>query len=74
MMNKAIRYAQPSDLERYQQKQEMTAEINRIRAENRYELYKPYYELELDKQRKLEREQQHNYQQAQTRDNDGLSF
>lgn len=74
MMNKAIRYAQPSDLERYQQKQEMTAEINRIRAENRYELYKPYYELELDKQRKLEREQQHNYQQTQTRDNDGPSF
>ncbi|MCF9047427.1 MobA/MobL family protein, partial [Acinetobacter nectaris] len=26
LMNKAIRYAQPSDLERYQQKQEMTAE------------------------------------------------
>ncbi|MCF9047417.1 plasmid mobilization protein, partial [Acinetobacter nectaris] len=48
--------------------------INRIRAENRYELYKPYYELELDKQRKLEREQQHNYQQTQIRDNGGPSF
>lgn len=52
----------------------MTAEINHIRAENRYELYKPYYEIELEKQKRLEREQQHNYKQAQTKDNDGLSF
>ncbi|WEV50263.1 MobA/MobL family protein (plasmid) [Acinetobacter sp. ESL0695] len=53
MMNKAIRYAQPSNLERYQQKQEMTAEINRIRTENRYELYKSYYEAEYQRQSTL---------------------
>lgn len=74
MMNKAIKYATENDIERYQQKQQMTAEINRLREENRYELYKPYYDAELDKQSRLEREQQHKYKQAQTRNNGGPSF
>ncbi|WP_234966629.1 hypothetical protein [Acinetobacter johnsonii] len=34
----------------------MTAEINRIRAENYYELYQPYYEQALKKQNQLARE------------------
>lgn len=76
MMNKAIRYAQPSDLERYQQQQEMTAEINRIRAENRYELYKAYYEVEYQKQKRLEetKSQKAFKQQSQNKGYDGPSL
>ncbi|MBF7683979.1 MobA/MobL family protein [Acinetobacter sp. B5B] len=72
IMNKAIRYAKESDLERYQQKLEMTAEINRIRAENREMLYQPYYEAELEKQKKLEQEQQRKQTPEQSRGYDGL--
>ena len=50
--------AKESDPVRYQQKQDMIVEINRLRAENRYELYKPYYEVELNKQKLLEQEKQ----------------
>lgn len=58
VMNKALKFAKESDPVRYQEKQQMTAEINRLRAENRYERYKPYYEKELSKQQKLEQEKQ----------------
>ncbi len=36
----------------------MTEEINRLRAENRYEKYKSEYELALSKQQKLEQDNQ----------------
>ncbi|WEV50090.1 MobA/MobL family protein (plasmid) [Acinetobacter sp. ESL0695] len=76
MMNKAIKYAKETDPERYQQKQEMTAEINRIRAENRYELYKTYYEVEYQKQKTLEetKSQKAFKQQSQNKGYDGPSL
>lgn len=56
IMNKAVRFAEEDESELFAKKQEMTAEINRIRAENYYELYKPYYEQTLNKQHQLARE------------------
>lgn len=56
IMNKAVRFAEEDEPELFAKKQEMTAEINRIRAENYYELYKPYYEQELNKEHQLARE------------------
>lgn len=56
IMNKAVRFAEEDEPELFAKKQEMTAEINRIRAENYYELYKPYYEQTLNKQHQLARE------------------
>ena len=50
----------------------MAAEINRIRAENNYMLYRPHYEAELSKQKQLEQEQQQI--QERTRGYDGPSF
>ena len=73
MMNKALRFAKESDPVRYQQKQDMIVEINRLRAENRYELYKPYYEAELNKQKSLEQEKQKQAQEK-TKGFDGPSF
>ena len=73
MMNKALRFAKESDPVRYQQKQDMIVEINRLRAENRYELYKPYYEAELNKQKLLEQEKQKQTQEK-TKGFDGPSF
>ena len=73
MMNKALRFAKESDPVRYQQKQDMIVEINRLRAENRYELYKPYYEVELNKQKLLEQEKQKQAQEK-TKGFDGPSF
>jgi len=58
--------------ELFKQKQEMAAEINRIRAENNYMLYRPHYEAELSKQKQLEQEQQQ--RQERTRGYDGPSF
>jgi len=55
-MNKAVRFAEEDELELFAKKLEMTAEINRIRAENYYELYQPYYEQALKKQNQLARE------------------
>lgn len=55
IMNKALRYAKPSNPERYQQRLEMTAKINQIRAENRYEKYKAEYEIALVKQQKQDK-------------------
>ena len=73
IMNKALRFAKESDPVRYQQKQDMIVEINRLRAENRYELYKPYYEAELNKQKSLEQEKQKQAQEK-TKGFDGPSF
>ena len=73
IMNKALRFAKESDPVRYQQKQDMIVEINRLRAENRYELYKPYYEVELNKQKLLEQEKQKQTQEK-TKGFDGPSF
>ena len=73
IMNKALRFAKESDPIRYQQKQDMIVEINRLRAENRYELYKPYYEVELNKQKLLEQEKQKQTQEK-TKGFDGPSF
>jgi len=73
MMNKALRFAKESDPVRYQQKQDMIVEINRLRAENRYELYKPYYEVELNKQKLLEQEKQKQTQEK-TKGFDGPRF
>ena len=56
IMNKAVRFAEEDEPELFAKKLEMTAEINRIRAENYYELYKPYYEQALNKQHQLARE------------------
>ncbi|MCF9000215.1 MobA/MobL family protein [Acinetobacter nectaris] len=67
IMNKTIKYAKETDPERYKQKQDMTAEINRIRAENRYELYKPYYKAEFDKQQQLKKDQERKKTYEQTR-------
>lgn len=74
MMNKVLKFARPSDPERYQQKQAMTAEINRLRAENHYERYKLYYERELHQQKQLEQNKQRQQIQDKTRGNDGPSF
>ena len=56
IMNKAVRFAEEDEPELFAKKLEMTAEINRIRAENYYELYKPYSEQALNKQHQLARE------------------
>ena len=58
VMNKAVRFAREDESELFTKKLEMTAEINRIRAENYYELYKQYYEQALNKQHQLAREKQ----------------
>ena len=73
IMSKALRFAKESDPVRFQQKQDMIVEINRLRAENRYELYKPYYEAELNKQKSLEQEKQKQAQEK-TKGFDGPSF
>lgn len=56
LMDKAVRFAQEDEPELFAKKLEMMAEINRIRVENYYELYKPYYEQALNKQHQLARE------------------
>lgn len=56
VMDKTVRFAREDEPEIFAKKLEMTAEINRIRAENYYELYKPHYEQALNKQHQLERE------------------
>ena len=70
VMNKAVRFAQEDEPELFAKKQEMTAEINRIRAENYHELYKPYYEQELNKQSQLARETRLEHSQEQSKDYD----
>lgn len=56
IMNKEVRFAEENEPELFAKKLEMTAEINRIRAENYYELYQPQYEQALKKQKQLARE------------------
>lgn len=68
VMNKAVRFAQEDEPELFAKKQEMTAEINRIRAENYHELYKPYYEQELNKQSQLAREKRLKHNPEQSKD------
>lgn len=58
VMDKMVRFAREDEPELFAKKLKMTAEINRIRAENYYELYKPHYEQALNKQHQLTREKQ----------------
>ena len=39
------------------ERERMTAEINRLRAENNYELYRPFYEAELENRKTIEEQQ-----------------
>ena len=54
VMNKAVRFARESEPELWAKQQQMIEEIQRIRAENRYEQYRPYYEAELEKRNAVE--------------------
>ena len=54
VMNKALRFARENEAELWGKKQQMIEEIQRIRAENRYELYRPFYEAELKNRQELE--------------------
>lgn len=54
VMNKAVRFARANEPELLAKREEMTAEIHRLRAENRYELYRPFYEAELAKRKEVE--------------------
>ena len=54
VMNKAVRFARANEPELLAKREEMTAEIHRLRAENRYELYRPFYEAELAKRKVVE--------------------
>ncbi|WP_336035748.1 MobA/MobL family protein [Acinetobacter bereziniae] len=56
MMNKAVRFARENEPELWAKRQEMVAEINRLRAENYYALYGPLYEAELERRKQLEAE------------------
>ena len=47
MMNKAVRFAREKEPELVAKREEMVEEINRLRAENHYELYQSYYQSEL---------------------------
>jgi hypothetical protein len=67
-MNKAIRFARENEPELLAKQQAMIEEIKRIRAENNYELYKPYYEQELNKQSQLAREKRLEHSQEQSKD------
>ena len=58
VMNKAVRFARENEPELLAKQQEMIQEIQRIRAENRYEQYRPFYEAELAKRKEIEA--QHN--------------
>lgn len=54
MMNKAIRFAREKEPVLVAERERMTAEINQLRAENNYELYRPFYEAELKNRQELE--------------------
>ncbi|WP_320159008.1 MobA/MobL family protein [Acinetobacter bereziniae] len=54
MMNKAVRFARENEPELWAKRQEMVAEINRLRAENYYALYGPFYEAELERRKQIE--------------------
>lgn len=54
VMNKAVRFAREKEPELVAERERMTAEINRLRAENHYELYRPFYEAELKNSQEIE--------------------
>lgn len=54
VMNKAVRFARENEPELWAKQQHMIEEIQRIRAENRYELYRSFYEAELKNRKELE--------------------
>lgn len=54
VMNKAVRFAREKEPELVAERERMTAEINQLRAENHYELYRPFYEAELKNRQEIE--------------------
>jgi len=54
VMNKAVRFAKENEPELWAKQQQMTEEIQRIRAENRYEQYRSFYEAELKNRKEIE--------------------
>ncbi|WP_180015817.1 hypothetical protein, partial [Acinetobacter sp. YH16031] len=54
VMNKAVRFAREKEPELMAEREKMTAEINRLRAENHYELYRSFYEAELKNRKEIE--------------------
>lgn len=54
VMNKAVRFARENEPELWAKQQHMIEEIQRIRAENRYEQYRSFYEIELKNRKELE--------------------
>ena len=59
VMNKAVRFAREKEPALVAERERMTAEINRLRAENNYELYRPFYEAELETRKTIEEQQKH---------------
>lgn len=54
VMNKAVRFARDHEPELLAKQQDMIQEIQRIRAENRYEQYRLFYEAELKNRKEIE--------------------
>lgn len=54
VMNKAVRFARENEPELWAKQQHMIEEIQRIRAENRYEQYRLFYETELKNRKEIE--------------------
>lgn len=54
VMNKAVRFAKENEPELWAKQQHMIEEIQRIRAENRYEQYRLFYETELKNRKEIE--------------------
>lgn len=67
VMNKALRFARENEPELMAKREDMVAEINRLRAENYYALYQSFYEAELQRQNRVEtsRTRQHDHAKAQ---------
>ncbi len=57
VMSKAVRFAREKEPALVAERERMTAEINRLRAENNYELYRPFYEAELENRKTIEEQQ-----------------
>ncbi|MGR3979162.1 hypothetical protein FW754_16175 [Acinetobacter sp. 1207_04] len=54
VMNKAVRFARENEPELWAKQQHMIEEIQRIRAENRYEQYRLFYSAELKNRKEIE--------------------
>ena len=54
VMNKAVRFAKENEPELWAKQQHMIEEIQRIRAENRYEQYRSFYDTELKNRKEIE--------------------